>query len=318
MSDVYPLFRESKVISTKDPEDLGRIQLRVYPELASVPEGDLPWCLPMASGPHDGDFSTPLEKQWVYCTVWNKYWSEISYLPFCMPDPKKPKFKDFKNKYISKVGDYKGTPDVQHTVGSILEDGFVTFHDTKESQHGILHPSGTYALINKEGEIFIKSVKKLTFHNDDDTVLATVDSESGDIELKTKGGVKKTIDKNIERTVKGNIKDDVTGNVEADVKGNWKIKVLGNADIESTGSAKIKATGMVNVESTGPATLKALAPVTVESAAMATVRGASMVNIEAPVMNFTGPKSQGQVVPSGSGVCCAIVVCPVCALPQTG
>jgi hypothetical protein len=160
MSDVYPLFREAEVISTKDPEELGRIQLKVYPELANVPEGDLPWCFPMGSGPHDGDFSTPLEKQWVYCTVWNKYWSEVSFLPFCMPDPKKPKFKDFKDKYISKVGDYKGTPDVQHTVGSILEDGFATFHDTKESQHGILHPKGTYALINKDGEVFIKSVKK--------------------------------------------------------------------------------------------------------------------------------------------------------------
>jgi hypothetical protein len=213
MSDVYPLFREAEVISTKDPKELGRIQLKVFPELADVPEGDLPWCFPMASGPHDGDFSTPLEKQWVYCTVWNKYWSEISFLPWCMPDPKKPKFKDFKDDLIPEVTDYKGIPDVQHTVGSILEDGFVTFHDTKESQHGILHPSGTYVMINKDGEVFIKSVKKLTFHNKDDTVWATVDSESGDIELKTKGSVAETIDGNIVLHTKGNVTRTVEGSV---------------------------------------------------------------------------------------------------------
>jgi hypothetical protein len=106
--------------------------------------------------------------------------------------------------------------------------------------------------------------------------------------------------------------------MDADVKGNWKIKVLGNADIESTGNTKIKAMAMLNVESIGLATIKALAPVTVESMAMTTVKAAAMVTVDAPIINFTGVKSQGQVVPSGSGVCCAIPVCVVCALPQTG
>jgi hypothetical protein len=310
MSDIYPLFREAEVVSTKDPKDLGRIQMRVFPELADVPKGDLPWCLPMASGPHDGDFSTPLEGQWVYCTVWNKYWSEISFMPWCMPDPEKPKFKDFKDKYVPKVKDYKGTPDVQYTVGSILEDGFVAFHDTKASQHGILHPSGTYAMIDKDGIIHINSVKKLVFHNDDNSVLATVNSENGDIELQTKGGMKETIDKDVEREIKGGTKDAI--------KQNWTVKIGGNASIETTGNTKIKTTGNTDIESTGPATLKASAPVTVESTTTTTIKGASMVMIDAPIMNFTGPKSQGQVVPSGSGVCCAITVCPACGLPQTG
>ena len=110
MSDAYPLFREAQVMSTKDPKELGRIRLRVFPELANVPENDLPWCFPMASGPHDGDFSTPLVEQWVYCTVWNKYWSEISFLPWCMPDPQKPKFHEFKDKHISKVKTIRGHP----------------------------------------------------------------------------------------------------------------------------------------------------------------------------------------------------------------
>jgi len=159
--DIYPLFRPSEVISTKDPDDLGRIKLRVFPELADHLEDELPWCLPLASGPHDGDFGTPLEEQWVYCVIWNKYWCEISFLPWCIPDPKNPKFNEFKNNLIPKVKDYSGTPDIQHTVGSILEDKYVEFHDTKESQHGFLHPSGTYGVINKKGKVFIHSVDNI-------------------------------------------------------------------------------------------------------------------------------------------------------------
>jgi hypothetical protein len=218
MSDIYPLFREAEVISTKDPYDLGRIQLRVFPELANIPAGDLPWCLPMASGPHDGDFSTPLTKQWVYCTVWNKYWSEVSFLPWCMPDPQKPKFNDFKNTLISKVKDYEGSPDIQHCVGSILEDTFVRFHDTKASQHGFLHPSETYGLINKLGEIFIQSVKRLFFHNKEKDVWLDANSVNGDIVFETKGNVIKTIKKDKTTLIEGGlaetIKKDKTTTVE--------------------------------------------------------------------------------------------------------
>jgi hypothetical protein len=42
----YPIIRESQVISTTDPEKLGRVQLKVYPELAEIPDADCPWCFP--------------------------------------------------------------------------------------------------------------------------------------------------------------------------------------------------------------------------------------------------------------------------------
>jgi len=310
MSDAYPLFRSAEVISTKDPEDLGRIQLRVFPELAKIPENDLPWCLPLASGPHDGDFSTPPEKKWVYCVVWNKYWSEIEFLPWAMPDPKKPKFKDFKDNHVGKITDFDGTPDVQHTTGSILEDGFVTFHDTKNSQHGVLHPSGTFAMINKDGELFVHSVKKMTFHNKDDSLAVTVDSETGDVELKTKGGVKITADKNVEKEIKGNDEEKITGD--------WKIKVTGNTSIETAGNTDVKTTGNTKIESTGKLDVCATGPASVESKAVTTVKSASMVIVDSPVLNFKGMKTQGTVPPSGSGIGCAFPACVVCGVPHNG
>jgi hypothetical protein len=35
-------LREAKVINTTDPEELGRIQLKVSPELAEIPDADCP------------------------------------------------------------------------------------------------------------------------------------------------------------------------------------------------------------------------------------------------------------------------------------
>jgi molybdopterin molybdotransferase len=46
----YPILREAKVINTTDPEKLGRIQLKVYPELAEIPDADCPWCFPQSDG----------------------------------------------------------------------------------------------------------------------------------------------------------------------------------------------------------------------------------------------------------------------------
>lgn len=277
-SETYPLFREAEVVSTNDPEDLGRIQLRVFPELSETPEADLPWAFPLASGPHDGDFGTPLEKQWIYCVVWNKYWSEISFTPWTLPDPKNPRFRKLKEKLIPKIKEYKGKPDIRHCVGSVLEDEFAEFHDTKESQHGILHPSGSYVFMDKNGELFVNSVKRITFHNDDGSVSAVIDSESGNVDLKTKGSVKK----------------DVKGNAEEKISGAWKINVTGAAEIKANGAAKIV------------------------SSSVTTVKASSSVTVDAPVLEFKGNKTKGSVPPTGTGIGCSIGQCPVCKLPHKG
>jgi hypothetical protein len=57
----YPLLRESKVINTTDPEELGRIQLKVYPELAEIPDADCPWAFPASGGIHGQSFGLPLK-----------------------------------------------------------------------------------------------------------------------------------------------------------------------------------------------------------------------------------------------------------------
>jgi hypothetical protein len=282
----YPIIREAKVISTSDQEKLGRIQLKVYPELSDIPDGDCPWCFPHTGGVHGKSFGVPLIGQLITCIVWSKYWNEITFLPFNITKPTEHIFDIWMKNQRPEISDMKNDPEEEHLVVEQFEDDFTIFHDSKNSQHGFLHPTGTFFVVNKDGSIFTQLVKKLTFHNKDSDLVVEADSESGNVTLKVKGTLEHTIDKD------------------------WKITVFGKSNIKTTGDTNIEASGSINVKSSGPCK--------VESSSMTTVKGSSMVVVDAPILKFSGNKSMGQVIPSGSGVCCAIPVCPVTGLPHTG
>jgi hypothetical protein len=306
----YPLLREAKVINTTDPEELGRIQLKVYPELAEIPDSDCPWCFPFSGGVHGKSFGMPLNDQLISSIVWSKYWNEITFLPFNITKPTEHLFAKWKENQKPKITDMKDNPEEEHFVVEEYEDGFTTFHDTKNGQHGFLHPNETFVTINKDGDIFMQSIKKLTFHNKDSDLMLEADSESGDITFKTKGKTDSTIEKDAIKKIKGKQTDEVTGDASFTYKGNWKVTVTGNTEIKTTGNTKIESTGTLDIKSSGPCT--------VESYPMTTVKGSSMVVVDAPILHFKGQKSNGQVVPSGSGVCCALAICPPAGIPQTG
>jgi len=150
----YPLLREAKVTSTNDPEKLGRIQLRVYPELAEItPESDLPWCFPFSGGIHGKSFRMPLTDQLVSCIIWNKYWNEITFLPFNITKPTEHLFDTFMSEvWPAGRGDLVD-PEEQHLVVERYEDDFSEFHDTKNKQHGWIHSAGAHSSVSQEGKV---------------------------------------------------------------------------------------------------------------------------------------------------------------------
>jgi hypothetical protein len=306
----YPLLREARVVSASDPEKLGRIQLKVYPELAEIPDADCPWCFPFSGGVHGKSFGVPLVGQLITCVVWNRYWNEITFLPFNITNPTEHLFGKWKESQKPKIADMADDPEEEHFVVEEYEDGFTVFHDTKNSLHGFLHPKETYVTINKDGDVFTQSVKKLTFHNKNSDLTLEADSESGDVIFKTKGQTDSTIEKDAIKSVKGKQTTEITGDASFNYKADWKVTITGNTEIKTTGNTKVESTGMMSVKSSGPCTI--------ESAAMTIVKGSSMVVVDAPILSFNGQKSNGQVIPSGSGVCCALPVCVAAGIPQSG
>lgn len=285
MNTVYPLFREAIVTSVEDPEELGRVQLRVLPELSEHEESDLPWCFPESTGIHGKDFGMPQVGQAVSCIVWTKLWCEITYLPMVIRKPKEHLFQNWMDNQRSLIDDMANDPEEKDLVVKQYSDDFSEYHDVGNSEHGFVHPSGTYVTIDKDGTAFMKGVKELHVHDGDGNFEAVIDFTSGDITLTTKGKQEKTVE----------------GDATQTYKGKWSVSVTGDASIESKGAVNIKATSSCKVEASSEVNIKAPQCV-----------------IDSQILNFKGTKSQGTVPPSGSGVLCAVPACICSGAPHVG
>ena len=282
---VYPLFREAIINSVEDPEELGRIQLRVLPELSEHEESDLPWCFPESTGIHGKDFGMPQVGQAVSCIVWTKLWCEITYLPMVIRKPKEHPYQDWMDNQRSLIDDMANDPEEKDLVVKQYSDDFSEYHDVGNSEHGFVHPSGTYVSIDKEGTAWMKGVKELHLHDGDENFEAVIDFTSGDVKLTTKGKQEKTVE----------------GDATQTYKGKWSVSVTGDASIESKGAVNIKATSSCKVEASSEVNIKAPQCV-----------------IDSQILNFKGTKSQGTVPPSGSGVLCAVPACICSGAPHVG
>lgn len=285
MNTVYPLFREAIVTSVEDPEELGRVQLRVLPELSEHEEADLPWCFPESSGIHGKSFGLPQVGQAVSCIVWTKLWCEITYLPMVIRKPKEHPFQNWMDNQRSLIDDMANDPEEKDLVVEQYSDDFSQYHDVGNSEHGFVHPSGTYVSIDKDGTAWMKGVKELHLHDGDGNFEAVIDFTSGDITLTTKGKQEKTVE----------------GDATQTYKGKWSVSVTGDASIESKGAVNIKATSSCKVEASSEVNIKAPQCV-----------------IDSQILNFKGTKSQGTVPPSGSGVLCAVPACICSGAPHVG
>lgn len=282
---VYPLFREAIVTSVEDPEELGRVQLRVLPELSEHDEADLPWCFPESSGIHGKSFGLPQVGQAVSCIVWTKLWCEITYLPMVIRKPKEHPYQNWMDNQRSLIDDMANDPEEKDLVVKQYSDDFSEYHDVGNSEHGFVHPSGTYVSIDKDGTAWMKGTKELHLHDGDGNFEAVIDFTSGDIKLTTKGKQEKTIE----------------GDATQTYKGKWNVSVTGDASIESKGAVNIKATSSCKVEASSEVNIKAPQCV-----------------IDSQILNFKGTKSQGTVPPSGSGVLCAVPACICSGAPHVG
>ena len=285
MNTVYPLFREALVTSVEDPEELGRVQLRVLPELSEHEESDLPWCFPESTGVHGKDFGMPQVGQAVSCIVWTKLWCEITYLPMVIRKPKEHPYQDWMDNQRSLIDDMTNDPEEKDLVVKQYSDDFSEYHDVGNSEHGFVHPSGTYVSIDKDGTAWMKGVKELHLHDGDENFEAVIDFTSGDVTLTTKGKQEKTVE----------------GDATETIKGKWNVSVSGDASIESKGAVNIKATSSCKVEASSEVNIKAPQCV-----------------IDSQILNFKGTKSQGTVPPSGSGVLCAVPACICSGAPHVG
>jgi len=158
------LLRYATVIDKSDPDEKGRIQVRILPELKDVKESLLPWADPYVVGSDSTNVSMhlPEEGQTVKVLV-DKLFKYFYYIG---------------GAYLDELFDYEGIESSLSSVAELssssypdinfklLSDGTVFFHNAVNGDVGIIQSTGTYLVVNDAGEIYL---------NVNGTVLSIVD-----------------------------------------------------------------------------------------------------------------------------------------------
>ena len=176
----YKLYK-GKVINTDDPEQKGRIQVRVIPELENTTltkDNDMPWFEPFFGNCSE----TEMEKKelLVDSIVWiiiDTYWKKFFYLGYY----NRNYFFDFGKilKILKSVADIKNK-EYNNLRFSLLPDNSLFFHNTSNSESGAIYNTGSFILHKSDGSFLINSKDKLN-------ILTTNNMEvesSGNIVLK--------------------------------------------------------------------------------------------------------------------------------------
>jgi hypothetical protein len=178
----YPIYRTAKVIDNLDPDELGRVKVMILPELNGVSEeDDLPWAspaVPSKTGKAEGVGinRVPDIDSFIRVRINNKYWTSVSYMEEA-PLTEDKLYAAFAEEF--NIPDLSAEPSYPQPNFEKTADGIIKFHDTVNGQIGIQHPSGLYVLIDGDGNLTVKAVKKVTIKNEDESAKFELDAESG-------------------------------------------------------------------------------------------------------------------------------------------
>jgi len=174
-----------RVVDNEDPDEKSKVKVRLLPEMKDAQEDHLPWLKPfMVNNMTSGAYShSPLE---IGSTVWAFFTSDSFQTGWYITAS-----------YLEDLFDWN---DVAEDLNSITEgdnqeypqarfirykDGTIVFHNTETGETGTYHNTGTYVFIDKEGSVFVKSVKDIKFYNDNSSMEV---KEDGTIELSNDSG----------------------------------------------------------------------------------------------------------------------------------
>lgn len=165
MKDRNNKIRDAIVIDNLDPDELGGIKVRVYPELMDVEDIFLPWAYPLSSFTSEtGESFIPEIGSNIRVIIEDEYWQKLRYTNEGDFVPSKYIYKKLDLSSISELD----TQEYPQPKFKRWEDGTVDFHNSDTGEHGTYHKSGSYVIFDKDGKIFINSPKIKIYNGSED------------------------------------------------------------------------------------------------------------------------------------------------------
>lgn len=153
-------IQKAKVMSIDDPDSLGKIQIKVIPEMEGVDDDLLPWVRPFSIGGMSKDhfsFNPPPVNSMVWVGFIDKYFKKGYYIS--------GQHIDGFFSYVSAKNKADQTGDSNTSYPNLrfylFEDGGIVFHNSETGNFGVVHNGGSYILV-KQDEVDINGHLKVS------------------------------------------------------------------------------------------------------------------------------------------------------------
>lgn len=181
--DYDSLYRAALVVDDDDPDQLSRVQVRVFPELKDVEQSLLPWAKPVShslgQGSGHGVHHPPEIDSFVVVEI-KQNWDSFYYDG---------------DKYIEGYAQYGnftapseiGTQTYPQPRFTLFKDGSVHFINTETGEQGVVTSTGTKIVSDANGKVSILSEDNIEIGNtspkaaarEGDEILSNMTSDSG-------------------------------------------------------------------------------------------------------------------------------------------
>jgi hypothetical protein len=178
-----------EVVDTNDPDQKGRVKVRLLPEMKDAQESHLPWVYPfLIQSMTEDAFSHIYPDQG--SLVWCFFTSDSFHTGYFISSVFLEDIFDYSvvEDAISNISEVQ-SPQYPQAKFTKYSDGTVVFTNTDTGDMGVYHSSGTYTVIDRDGGVFVKSNKNIKLYNGD-----------ASIEMKEDGTIEQTNDSGLGNT----------------------------------------------------------------------------------------------------------------------
>lgn len=157
-------------VSIDDEDKQGKVKIRILPEMEKLEEDTLPWAVP---------FTTHLSQN----TLRNDLPEEGSTIRV-LSDSTWKRFYYLGNRYFNGLYDFSKASDVidgasvenvdteyKNLHFILYSDGTLTFHNDSDGSHGVVQSTGSYAIFNADGGLYVKGKGKADIKFEDEMVI---------------------------------------------------------------------------------------------------------------------------------------------------
>lgn len=154
-------LRKALVIRNDDPNETGRIKVRILPELKDVvEESKLRWIYPfmLSGGGLNSEHDVPEVNEYVTVIIKDPYWLYVEYIPSDYTIDNYP-YSDFGN-ISSNMTELGSQIYPQPKWIKKFNDGTLMFHNSETGEHGVYNNNGSYWIFDSNGNLILNSKSK--------------------------------------------------------------------------------------------------------------------------------------------------------------